>query len=479
MPLRVYNSLSRRVEDFEPRDRARTTVYGCGPTVYNHVHIGNWSTFLFYDVFVRWLRASGYGVRYVVNVTDVEDKIIRDSRAAGEDRASFAARWTQVFFDDLDRLGCVRADAYPRATDYVPEMAAMVQTLLDGGHAYLSRDEDGTESVYFRIRSFETYGELANLSRAQVMAGASGRVKADEYEKEEVGDFALWKGWSPSDGDTFWEPELVVDGTRRVLKGRPGWHIECSVMSSALLGPQIDAHLGGEDLRFPHHQNEIAQSEAATGKRPFVRYWMHRRHLTVEGRKMSKSAGSFYTLRDLEERAGPFSARAFRYLVASSHYRTPISFSWEGLDAAGRTLLNLDDAWRRLARHAGDAVPSDFAAGADAAFRRAMDDDLETSAATAAVHSLVGEANRRIEAGSLAPGDAASALALLRLADDVLGLGLARNQALSAEQQTLLGRRETARARRDWAGADRLRAELRALGVIVKDTKEGQEVTLL
>jgi len=480
MSMQVHDSLTRRLLPFEPADPKHVTVYACGPTVYNHAHIGNWSSNITWDILVRWLRASGYGVHFVMNITDVEDKIIRDAEAAGEDRATFAERWTKAFFEDLETFGCLRADDYPYATQHVDGMVAMIQKLLDGGYAYLAEEDDGSTSIYFRIRSFEHYGELANLSRADIRAGASGRVKADEYEKENVGDFALWKGWVPADGEVFWEPTFTVDGEPRVVKGRPGWHIECSVMSTAILGDQIDLHLGGEDNRFPHHQNEIAQSEAATGKRPFVRYWMHRRHLMVEGGKMSKSLKNFYTAQDIVDRGGPMAARAFRYLVASAHYRKPIDFSWSGIDAAARTLRNLDEAWKRLTKHAGEAVPSEFGQEAEAAFRAAMDNDLETSGAMAAIHGLVGEANRRIEAGTLTPEDAAGALRVVGLANDVLGLGLgAEARALTPEQQALVDQRQAARDAKEWAESDRLRDVLLEQGVQVKDTKDGQEITLL
>jgi cysteinyl-tRNA synthetase len=479
MAMKVHDSLTRELVPFEPADPQRVTFYVCGPTVYNYATIGNWSTYVIADVLVRWLRASGYGVHYVVNITDVEDKTIRDSRAAGVPIAEFAKKWTDVFFEDRDLLGCVPADDYPVATHYIEKMIAMIQNLLDRGHAY-AVEEGPSASIYFRISSFDHYGELANLTPEQVRAGASGRVKADEYEKESVGDFALWKGWDEDDGDVFWEPELTVDGERRVFKGRPGWHIECSVMSIDLLGEQIDLHMGGEDLRFPHHQNEIAQSEAATGKRPFVRYWLHRRYLLVDGGKMSKSLGNFYTLRNVVEHGGASAVRGYRYMVVSSHYRTPLDFTWEALDAATKTLRNLDDAHRRLAKHAGDAAPSSFGEDAEAAFREAMDNDLEGSAAVAAVHTLVGEANRRLEARTLTPEDAAGALRVLAFADGVLGLGLgAARDELTPEQRDLVERRQAARDAGDWDASDRLRDELRALGVEVKDTKDGQQVTVL
>jgi cysteinyl-tRNA synthetase len=469
MALRVHNSLTRRIEPFVPLDPPKVALYGCGPTVYAHVHVGNWSSFLFYDLFVRWLRASGYAVTYAMNITDVDDKIIRDAGKAGMDRAAFTKKWTDLFLQDLEALGCTMPDLVPRATDHVPGMVAMIQRLLDRRHAYVA--DDG--SVYFAIASFAAYGQLKSLTAESVRAGASGRVRADEYEKESVGDFALWKAWAPEDGAVAWEPTFVVDGVPRVVKGRPGWHIECSAMATALLGERIDVHLGGEDLLFPHHENEIAQSEAATGRTPFVRYWMHRRHLLVDGAKMSKSKKNFYTVKNLVERQGERAPRAFRYLVASAHYRSPIDFTWAGLEAAGKTLLNLEDARRRLARASEGARASEFAAPYAKRFAEAMDEDLETSRALAAVHEMLHEANRRKD---LAPADAASALALLDRVDAVLGLGLASaGRTLTPEQQTLLDARAAARARKDFAEADRLRGALSAQGVLVKDGSSGQQ----
>jgi cysteinyl-tRNA synthetase len=475
MPLSLYNSLTRRVEPFEPLDERRVTVYACGPTVYNHVHIGNWSLAVVSDVLVRWLRESGYTVVYVQNITDVEDKIIRDSHKAGMDRAAFTKRWTDVYMEGMDALECTaQVDHFPRATAHVQGMVAMIQKLLDGGHAYLA--EDG--SIYFRIASFDTYGELANLQRQDLVAGASGRVRSDEYEKEDVGDFALWKGWVPEDGDVSWEPTFTIDGTPRIVKGRPGWHIECSVMSTEILGPRIDIHLGGEDLLFPHHQNEIAQSEAALGERPFVRTWMHHKHLLVDGTKMSKSKGNFHTLKDLFDRYGPGIAAAFRYLIVSGHYRKSLDFTFAGLESADRTLRNLREARVRLARLAGDAAPSDAAQPFLARFREAMDDDLNSPEALAAVHAAVGEGNRRQQQEALAPADAAALLQVLDLADRVFGLQLAAGgRALTDAQRALVEARARARAAKDWAESDRLRDVLAAEGVLVKDTKDGQEIT--
>jgi cysteinyl-tRNA synthetase len=473
--IRFHDSLSRTTKELRPTAPPVVTVYGCGPTVYDHVQIGNWSAFLFYDVVVRWLTARGYRVRFVSNVTDVDDKTIRGSRREGKTLAEFTRAYEAEYMAGRRLLGLVDAEAYPRATDHVEGMRKMIQALLDRGHAYLA--DDG--SVYFRIASFPTYGELANLAQETLRAGASGRVRADEYEKESVGDFALWKAHDEADGDVVWEPTFRVDGRDRVVRGRPGWHIECSVMASALLGDRIDLHLGGEDLKFPHHQNEIAQSEAATGQRPFVGLWMHRRFLLVDGAKMSKSKKNFYTLKDVVERAGPSGPKAFRYLVVSAHYGTPIDFTWSGLEAAGATLRNLADARARFAKLAGHAVPASGGAAAAAreAFSARMDDDLDAPGALGALHEHVHEANRRAQAGTLSPAEAAASVALLDFADGALGLFLKPSRETSAEERSLLDARLAARRAKDFAEADRLRGELAKRGVLVKDTKDGQDVS--
>ncbi len=475
MPLHLYNSLSRHVEPFEPLDPHKVTVYSCGPTVYNHVHIGNWSLSIVSDMVVRWLRESGFPVVYVQNITDVEDKIIRDSQAAGQDRATFTKQWADKYLKGMEALHCThQVDHFPRATDYVHGMVAMIQTLLDKEHAYLA--DDG--SIYFRIASFPSYGELANLDKNELRSGASGRITADEYDKENVGDFALWKGYVEADGDVYWKPTFTIGGQGVEVKGRPGWHIECSVMATALLGSSLDVHLGGEDLLFPHHQNEIAQSEAALGKKPFVRYWMHHKHLLVNGAKMSKSKGNFFTLQDLFERYGKKIAASFRLLIVSGHYRKSLDFTFPTLEAAQKTLANLRDARERFVKIAGGAESSAFADESTAAFTSAMDDDLNSSEALATVHKLVSEANRRAQDDALEAADAAAVVALLDKADRVFGLMLAEGKReLSAEEQALVDARAQARTDKDWAAADRLRDELAALGIVVKDGADGQSIS--
>lgn len=480
MALSFYNTMTRTVEAFQPQSAPKVSVYACGPTVYNHVHIGNWYAFVFVDVLVRWLRESGYAVHYVMNITDVDDKIIRDSIAAGESRAAFTERWTKVFLAGLRDLGMEPADHYPRATDHVfgregaRGMVEMIQVLLDKDHAYLA--DDG--SIYFRVSSFEDYGKLAGIDPETLQAGASGRVAADEYEKDQVSDFALWKSYVEGDGDIFWEPSFTIDGEARVMKGRPGWHIECSVMSSAILGDQIDIHTGGEDLIFPHHQNEIAQSEGCTGAHPFVGTWMHNRHLLVDGAKMSKSKGTFYTLADVKDREGVSGVRAFRYLAVASHYRSQMDFSWHAVATARKTLQNLDEALARFQAVAGSAEASAFANATEAAFTAAMNNDLQTSEALAALQGAVSEGNRLAEAGELSDGDAAALVRLLGFADRSLGLqlGASLEVELTQEQQALLDARAKARADKDWAASDRLRDELAALGITVKDGADGQRV---
>ena len=474
--LSLYDSLRRATVPFEPRISGTARVYNCGPTVYNHVHIGNWLATLCSDVLVRWLELTGHEVTYVQNITDIDDKVITGCQAAGEDRASFTSRWTAVFFEGMRRLGCRMPDHSPRATDHIDGMVEMIQKLLDKGNAYLA--EDG--SVYYRVASFEDYGKLAGLDLATLREGASGRVSNDEYDKDSVADFALWKGHADADGDIFWEPSFTVDGAAHLVKGRPGWHIECSVMSTALLGKQIDIHTGGIDLRFPHHQNEIAQSEAALDVKPFVRVWMHNRHLQVEGAKMSKSDGTFITLKQLIDEFGETIVGPFRYLVVASHYRSSLDFTFAGLRAAGKTLGNLRDARARLLDHAGEAPPSDFAATYCLEFVDAMNDDINTPRAIGAIHRAVGVALSGLEAETLSSDDAKSVVDLLALAAAALGLQLEQpSLELTDEERKLVDQRIAAREAKNWTESDRLRDVLADRGLIVKDTPAGQEVRRL
>ena len=328
MAMRVYNTYSKSVEEFRPINPKRVTFYSCGPTVYNFAHIGNLRTFIFYDILRRSLKFEGYGVEHVTNITDVDDKTIRNSIATGTDLKAYTEKYTEYFFDDLEKLNIERADRYPLATDNIGEMQNIIGKLLKKEYAYEAKD-----GIYYSVAKFADYGRL---SGARIGEGQS-RIAKDEYDKENASDFALWKYWDANDGKVFWKDDLK--------KGRPGWHIECSAMSIKYLGETIDLHAGGVDLIFPHHENEIAQSEAYTGRK-FVNYWMHCEHLLVNNQKMSKSLGNFYTLRNLEEQG--FDPLAFRLMVLDSHYRTKVDFTFDSLKRYSKTLQRIDTSMRAL-----------------------------------------------------------------------------------------------------------------------------------
>lgn len=460
MPIRYFNTLTRQVGDFTPREPGVVRLYTCGPTVYNFAHIGNFRAYVFEDLLQRHLEYRGLCVERVMNLTDVDDKTIRGCRAAGLPLAEFTAPFKQAFFQDLDTLRIKRANHFPEATEavHIERMISMISTLVDKGHAY--RAEDG--SVYFRIRSFPAYGRLAHFNIDELRDGV--RVSNDEYEKENVGDFALWKAWSEADGDVGWESPWG--------RGRPGWHIECSAMATGLLGPELDIHCGGEDNIFPHHEAEIAQSECCTG-RPFVRLWMHCRHLKVEGSKMAKSAGNFYTLRDLMEKG--WSGREVRYALISVKYREQLNFSFEGLAAARAALQRLDEWTARLKETAGDAAADGMPAGLEE-FGEALDDDLNISAALAVVFETIRQTNRRMDEGTLPPGEACALLDWLGGVNSILALE-PEAETIPAAVGEILERRSAARAAKDWKLSDVLRDEILAMGWMVKDTKDGQKLT--
>lgn len=466
MPLSFFNTMSRQLEPFVPIEEGKVRLYTCGPTVYNYAHIGNFRTYAFEDLLRRYLKYRGYQVTQVMNITDIEDKIIKAHVATGTPVNDITAPFIQAFHEDLATLRIEPAEHYPRATDFVvPAMVDMVETLLAKGFAYKS--EDG--SIYFQIRKFPNYGHLAHFQVDDLVAGA--RVKQDEYDKESASDFALWKAWDAADGEVYWETSLG--------KGRPGWHLECSAMSMGLLGEHFDIHTGGEDNIFPHHENEIAQSEACTGTR-FVNYWLHSRHLLVDDTKMSKSKGNFYTLRELlDDHKKPW--YAIRYLYISSHYRSQINFTFEGLEMAGRTVERLRDFVRRVGEcrrvpGASVAAVHDAMAMARTEFEAAMDDDLNSSKALAALHALISQTNKWIEEGALHAADAEALVALLGELDRVLGLELLEvleATTLESDIQALVDERQAARASKDFARADALRTQLGSLGIILEDTPAG------
>ena len=477
MALRFFNTLTRRLEIFEPMTTGRVHVYACGPTVYRPPHIGNFRTFIVNDVLHRFLEWKGFDVRFVMNLTDVEDKIIDAADKAGVAIGDITQPQAEAFFADLERVGIRPADVYPRATAFMPEMILLVEQLVERGHAYVL---DG--SVYFDISSFPPYGRLAHLDLVETRAGAGlasrrAAIDADEYEKEDARDFALWKAARDADRRTgaTW-PAPWGDG-------RPGWHIECSAMSMKLLGQSFDIHTGGQDLIFPHHEDEIAQSEGATGK-PFVRTWLHVTHLKVNGEKMSKSLGNDFTISDLIGRG--WRPAEIRLLMLQAHYRKELNFSFDGLAHARTAVGRIADFDRRLRETsaADDAEPSDLpatAASALEAFEQALDDDLNTPNALAVLFPFINAVNAALDGRTvLHTGDLQAARHAFARFDAVLGLlDLARRDAAAVDQafagwvDDLLARRAAARGRRDFAAADEIRDQLAAAGVVVEDAPGG------
>jgi cysteinyl-tRNA synthetase len=459
MTIRLHDTLSGETRPLEPIEPGRVGIYTCGPTVYGPAHIGNFRSFLFADLLVRYLRYRGLAVTWVMNITDIDDKIIRGAAAAEVSIEELATRWLERFLADADALRMTRPDNLPRATDHIPDIVALVQTLLEGGHAY--RTDDG--SIFFRISSWPGYGRLARLDPEEMRVGE--RVEADEYGKDDVRDFVLWK--APKPGEPSWETAIGP--------GRPGWHIECSAMSMRHLGSTFDIHTGGVDLIFPHHEDEIAQSEAATGK-PFVRTWLHCAHLQMSGSKMAKSTGNIARVAELLDSG--VDARALRYALIAVHYRAGLNYTADSLAAAAAAIERIDALLIALAAYAEDRDDAgdvdEILKHARDAFTTALDDDLNISAALAAVFELVREANRRIDARSMSTTDAGRITAWLRDVDRVLGVLPDDPEALDPALQRLLDERAAARTNRDWAASDRLRDALAERGIVVEDTRDGQ-----
>ena len=459
MTIRLHDTLTGETRPLVPLREDRIGIYTCGPTVYGPAHIGNFRSFLFADLLVRHLRWRGHAVRWVMNITDIDDKIIRGAATEGVGIDELADRYLTRFLADADALRMTRPDALPRATAHVDEIVALIGTLLERGHAY--RVDDG--SIFFRISSWPAYGRLARLDPEQLRVGE--RVESDEYGKDDVRDFALWKG--PKPGEPSWSTAIG--------DGRPGWHIECSAMSMAELGPSFDIHTGGVDLIFPHHEDEIAQSEAATGQ-PFVGTWLHCAHLQMGGAKMAMSTGNIARVGDLL--AAGISPRALRYALIAVHYRAALNYSDASLAAAAAALDRLDALVAALEAYRQDAPDdADLVAvldGARVGFGEAMDDDLNVSEALAAIFDLVRDLNRRIEARSLSTADASRAVDLLHDLDRVLGVLPDPGDTLEPEVQALLDARVAARSAREWAESDRLRDVLAERGIAVEDTRDGQ-----
>lgn len=467
MSVRFLNTLSRQHEEFRPLDPAgrQVKLYTCGPTVYNFAHIGNFRAYVFEDLLQRHLEARGYDVLRVMNLTDVDDKTIRGCRAMGVRLAEFTQKYKDAFFQDLDALRIKRARFFPAATDHVPRMIEMIQTLEAKGIAYQAEDK----SVYFRISKFPDYGKLAHLNLDELRPGA--RVRSDEYEKESVGDFALWKAWDEDDGDVKWDSPWGP--------GRPGWHIECSAMATALLGDEMDIHCGGVDNIFPHHEAEIAQTECCTGK-TFVRTWLHCAHLMVEGRKMSKKEGNFFTLRDLLDKG--WTGREVRYALITVNYRLPLNFTFEGLAGARSALQRIDEWVLRLTELSSQPDNGKAASIAEFTqltekFLECLDDDLNISGAMGHLFDLIRLSNRQMDEGTLTSAGARELLGHWARINSILTLE-PEVKAVPTEVLALVEQRQAARAAKNWAESDRLRDAIAELGWVVKDTKDGAKLTV-
>ncbi len=468
MGLNLFNTLSRSVQEFVAIAPPKAGMYCCGPTVYDFAHIGNWRTFVLGDLVRRCLEFKNFQVTHVMNITDVEDKIIKGVRQTKTPLREFTGKYEAAFFEDLKTLNCLEPHQKPHATDFIGEIVALIEKLIAKGFAYKATDG----SVYFSIDKYRgagcVYGKLLKLNFEEQRAGE--RVKSDEYAKESIADFALWKARVPDDGDVFWPSPFG--------EGRPGWHIECSAMSMKILGNSFDLHLGGEDLIFPHHEDEIAQSEGATGQ-PFAKYWLHGAHLLVEGKKMSKSLGNFFTLRDLLAKG--FTGREIRRLLLSAHYRETFNFTLDGLQGAKTALARIDECLGKLreissaGKSSAESLDS-FQASTLQRFSDALDDDLNVSAAWAAVSDWVSELNRRIAENSLSAKDATAALTTWEKMDSVLGVGTKSEVEIPVEISALLDARQTARKEKNFKRSDEIRAELQAKGWAIEDTSKGPKL---
>jgi cysteinyl-tRNA synthetase len=458
--LRLTNTLTGVTEAFAPGDGSTVRMYACGPTVYNYAHIGNFRAYVFEDVLRRHLRSKPWKLVHVMNITDIDDKIIKTSVETGMDIKAYTTPYVEAFFEDSARLRIERPDVITHATDYIPEMIQLVERLLENGHAYREGD-----SIYFRISSFPAYGKLSRLDRRELKVGA--RIDADEYEKEQPNDFVLWK--APKDEkEPRWNAPFGV--------GRPGWHLECSAMAMKNLGATLDIHCGGVDNIFPHHENEIAQSEAVTGV-PFVRFWIHGEHLLVEGEKMSKSKGNFYTLRDLIERG--YDPQVIRYLLLSVQYRKQLNFTLDGLVAAQRSLDRIKEFLFRLKttslRPSSSEQLSEALSKAQSQFEAGLDDDLNTAQALAAVFELIRESNAALDSGDMREENRAAIVEWFSVVDARLAIVPAVEHLVQADDEiaALVAERNAARKNRDFAASDRIRQQLLDRGIIIEDTREG------
>ena len=459
--IKFYNTLTREKEEFSPINKREVLFYSCGPTVYNYPHIGNYRAYIFADTLKRVLMYEGYKVKHIMNLTDVDDKTIRDSQKEGRSLEEFTEFYTKEFFKDIKAFNIIKPKKFAKATDYIDEMVDIVKKLLKKGLAYKS--EDG--SVYFNIKKFKDYGKLSRLVLADQKENASGRIKTDEYEKDNAQDFALWKAWDEKDGNVFWNTVLG--------KGRPGWHIECSAMSIANLGEQIDIHTGGVDNIFPHHENEIAQSESSTGK-PFAKCWMHNEWVLVDQKRMAKSFHNFYTLRDLVDKN--ISPLAYRFWLLMANYRTRVNFVWEALEGAETALKRLYNLYIELDKDIGlSALQTDREQAGKVnktyqnKFKEFIEDDLDTPRALSLLWDVLKDENI----------SNADKKATVLDFDKVFGLGFEnlKKEKIPEKVQKLVKEREQARQNKNFKESDELRKEINSLGYEVKDTPEGQKIS--
>jgi cysteinyl-tRNA synthetase len=456
--MKIYNTLTRQVEDLEPLEPGHVRLYTCGPTVYDYAHIGNFRAYVWEDLLRRSLKLAGFRVTQVMNITDIEDKIIKKMNDEGLTLERATQPYIDAFFEDIDTLRIERAEHYPRATEHIEEMLQVAVALKERGLTYESQG-----SLYFKIDAFEGYGRLSNLENREVMSGA--RVDSDEYGKDDARDFVLWKG--QRGGEVSWPGPFG--------EGRPGWHLECSAMAMKYLGESFDLHTGGVDNIFPHHENEIAQSEGATGE-PFVRYWMHVAHLMVDGEKMAKSKGNFYTLRDLLEKG--HAPRAIRLLLLGTYYRGPLNFTFEGLAKATSEVQRLDDMAARLEREPASAAGNNEVFDTrieehSAEFKRALAADLNVSSALGAVFGTVRETHQAMDKGELPEGSRAKLAQAMELFHSVLDLRSETGAGLDEDVEALIQKRNEARKAKYFAESDRIRDELVARGILLEDTPQG------
>ena len=457
MPLKLYNTLTRKKEIFKPIKYKIVKFYTCGPTVYDFAHIGNFRAYICSDILKRYLKYKGFKVKHVMNITDVDDKTIKGANKEGISLKEHTGKYEKAFFEDIEALNIDKADFYPRATEHVKEMVAIIKKLMKNKTAY--KTEDG---IYFDISKFRDYGRLSRTKLGGLEAGK--RVKQDSYEKEEAKDFALWKAYDADDGNIFWETEIG--------KGRPGWHIECSAMSMKYLGSHFDIHAGGVDLVFPHHENEIAQSEAST-KKKFVNYWVHNEHLLVDSHKMSKSLGNFYTLRDLLSKG--YNPMAIRYLLLSANYRVQLNFTEESVKAADNAVHRLNDFMIKLKE-----IKNNFKNNAiykliqktKKNFEEAMDDDLNISIALSHIFEFVKEINTFMMQNKVGKDGVKKIIKFMNEVDKILGVLEEKEEKLSSELKKLIDEREKARKEKNFAKADKIRNQLKEKGIILEDTKE-------